>query len=646
MDDGVRLAADVYLPDEGIAFPTVLYSGPYRKDDRILRAGSASGLAERFTGRGYAFVCADVRGTNDSEGIAEVMFSPREQRDGYELVEWIAAQDWCDGNVGMTGISYGYFTSVLTAAQQPPHLKTIVPMHASVSWYYCVHEGGLPLMFGYHANYVTLMLAFLGAPPGCRDPEGRWREAWMHRLKNGPAWGLDWLDHPLEGDYWQMVSPEKDYSRIQIPVFAVHGWWDRYPSDAFRLAENIAGPVKLLVGPWQHARPDGGVPGPRVDYEVFLRWFDYWLKGEPNGILDEPRFTYYRQRYQEPSDYPLELNGEWRQEPSWPARDEGRRWYFHKDGQLDPSEPGERREQAYEYDPTAGVCSRLSGGIYGGVGMPLDQRPDERKSALYTSQPFDEPLEITGIPRARIQFSSTASVMAVIVKLCDVAPDGSVALITRGYLNATHRDAHTRAEPLEPGRVYRLDVELKATSYLFERDHRLRVAVTSAEFPTLLPTPERGTNHVISGAGEESWVELPVVPESSSQASPVSLKMLPPPPPGVPPNRSLRVSEDDSGQAVAELNTVDSFRGLDSRVEVRHNTRASVHRDHPESAVYESDCTLSLAYDDGGAIESRGEVRYRGTAGTLQVEASVQVTSNGKPVLRRSWSFEQPRRWF
>ncbi|MFN0172851.1 MAG: CocE/NonD family hydrolase [Bryobacteraceae bacterium] len=647
MDDGVHLAADVYLPKQAERFPAVLYSGPYRKDDRILRAGSASGLPELFTGRGYAFVCADVRGTNDSEGIAEVMFSPREQRDGYELVEWIAAQDWCDGNVGMTGISYGYFTSVLTAALQPPHLKTIVPMHASVSWYYCVHEGGLPLMFGYHANYVTLMLAFLGAPPGYRDPHGRWREAWLHRLKNGPAWGLDWLDHPLEGDYWQAVSPERDYSRIRIPVFAVHGWWDRYPSDAFRLAENIAGPVKLLIGPWQHARPDSGIPGPRIDYEIFLRWFDYWLKGVANGILDEPRFTYYRQRYQEPMDYPVEMNGEWRQEPGWPARRaDTRRLYLHGGGKLDESEPVERSDQAYEYDPTAGLCSRLSGGIYGGVGMPLDQRPDERKSVIYSTAPLDDPLEITGIPRAHIQFSSTAHVMGLIVKLCDVAPDGAVALVTRGYLNATHRDGHTRAEPLEPGRVYSLDVEMKATSYLFERGHRLRLAITSAEFPTLLPTPERGTNHVISGAGETSWVDLPVLPPASAQQSPVSLKILPPPSPQLAANKSLRVFEDESGQGVAELSTTDSFRGLDARIEVRHNTTARVHRERPEGAVYESDCTLSLHYDDGGVIESRGEVRYQGGAGSLLVDANISVTVNGGVTFRRSWTFDQPRRCF
>src|SRR2546425_611634 len=140
MRDGVRIAADGYLPDGEAACPVVLYFGPYRKDDYITRFGNVSGLASRDTERGMALAVAAVRGTNNSEGVTAFMFDIQEQQDGYEVVEWLAAQRWCDGHVGMTGTSYGFFTSLLTAAQQPPHLTTVVPINGSVTWFYCLEE--------------------------------------------------------------------------------------------------------------------------------------------------------------------------------------------------------------------------------------------------------------------------------------------------------------------------------------------------------------------------------------------------------------------------------------------------------------------------------------------------------------------------
>jgi uncharacterized protein len=178
MSDGIHIAIDVYLPDEERRYPAVLYFGPYRKDDFNTQCGSGKGLARQFVDRGIPIIFADVRGTNGSEGITRLMWDSREQRDGYELVEWIARQPWCNGNVGMTGTSYGFFTSLLTAALRPPHLKTVVPLYGSTSSFYAFCEGGLPMSFGYHADYLGIMLALQGAPPGYRDEDGRWRQLW------------------------------------------------------------------------------------------------------------------------------------------------------------------------------------------------------------------------------------------------------------------------------------------------------------------------------------------------------------------------------------------------------------------------------------------------------------------------------------
>ena len=648
MRDGVRIAADVYLPDGDGRYPAIFYFGPYRKDDWILTHGSIAGLPELCTDRGYALVVADVRGTNDSEGTARVMFDLPEQEDGAEMVEWIAAQPWCDGNVGMTGVSYGFLTSILTAPQQPPHLRTIVPIEGGVSWYYCINEDGLPMSFGYHANYAALMIAIQGAPPGYRDAEGRWREVWKHRLENYTPWGLEWFGCQADDEYWQPASIASMYDRLKVPVFVIDGWWDRYSSDPLKLAEGIQGPTKILLGPWQHMRPDFGIPGPRVDYDIVMRWFDYWLKGEDNGIMNEPRLTYYAQRYGPPAEYRNVVSGVWRQAEQWPIEDATlQRHYLHSAGSLSADSPPDEGAREYRYDPTIGGCSNLDGGIYGGIGMPVDQRPDEAGSLLYTTAPLEKEVEATGIAKVRLHFSSTAKVMGVFAKLCDVAPDGTVALVTRGQLNACHRNGLDRPEYLTPGEVYALDIEMKATSYVFEPGHRIRLAVTSAEFPTVFPTPEAGTNRIHCGPAQVSYLDLPVVPAASEPAPLHSIKEVPPAPEERPAENVFEVGKDPAtGEATALLDTHARFRSVEAWVDFRHRTHTRVHPDRPAEAVLESTCIYGLEYDSGEKIESKGEIRCTGDAKAIQVDAKLRVTVDGKEECSKTWKATHPRGFF
>ena len=494
MSDGCHIAVDVYLPEGDVRYPAVFYFGPYRKDDFYPFGGAGKGLPQQYVDRGIAFVLGDVRGTNDSEGDTRLMWDIREQRDGYEAVEWIARQPWCNGNVGMTGTSYGFWTSLLTAAQNPPHLRTVVPLYGTVSSYYCFNEGGLPMTFGYHADYLATMLAFQAAPPGYRDPEGRWRDVWKDRLANYRPWGLEWFDH-LDDDevYWQISSVRSFYDRIRVPVFAIGGWWDRYPDGPLKLYENLKGVTKVLIGPWQHVRLDMGIPGPRADYDIVFRWFEYWLKGEQNGIMQEPRVTLYTQHYAPPTEYRQLIPGAWRQQGAWPIPgSETMRLYVNSSATLDRDPASQSGSSSYEYDPTAGVCTRLDGGIYGGIAMPIDLRPDEPKSLDYSTAPLEKAFEIAGNPVAKLHFASSACVMGLFVMLCDVAPDGTVALVTRGQLNMAHRDGLDQPKELTPGTIYPVEMVMKATSYLFEPGHRIRLMVTSAAFPSVFPTREPG----------------------------------------------------------------------------------------------------------------------------------------------------------
>lgn len=641
MRDGVRIAVDIYLPSDGARCGAVLYLGPYRKDDYIL-SGSMANLPVRLTERALALVIADARGTNDSEGVAREMFSEDEQRDCFELVEWIAAQPWCNGNVGMTGVSYGFWTSVLTAALRPPHLRTIVPIHGSVSWFYCVHEGGLPMSFGYHANYAALMLSMMGSPPGFRD--ARWEQIWNDHIRSAEVWGLDWFGRMKDDASYLSSSLAPRYDQVQIPVFAIGGWWDRYPGDALKLAEELSGPVKVMIGPWQHMRPDSGIPGPRVDYEVVIRWFEHWLNGAQNGVMDEPRLQYYLQHVHQPHSYCPEIPGEWRHAPRWPIPESTViRWHLSDAGALAMTPTLQPGSQSYDYDPTAGFCGGLAGGIYGGIAMPLDQRPEAAYSAVFTSPVLDQSVDVVGVTILRMSFCSTASRMGVVARLCDVSPDGTIALVTRGYLNLAHRDGLARPSSPQPGALYDIRVSLKATAHRFAPGHRICLMVASAEFPSLFPTPDRGRNTIRFGGDFNSYLELPIAASSEAAASPPPADVPAPLEPPV--DRTFHVERRENGTVHALLDVHDFNRGQACDIEHTQVTATTVDPLHPADTHLHSESVYRYRYDSGEMIESAGRVECRGSTDEIRVTASLTVTHNGAEKAVRHWEATYKRQF-
>lgn len=632
MRDGIRIAVDIYLPDSQLPHGAVLYLGPYRKDDYILN-GSMAQLPQMLTDRGLALVIADARGTNDSEGTAPVIFSEDEQQDGYELVEWIAAQPWCNGNVGMTGVSYGFWTSVMTAALRPPHLRTIVPIHGSVSWFYCVHQGGMPMSFGYHANYLALMLSLQGSPPGFMDE--RFDQLWADRIRETEPWSMDWFDRMADDASYESSSLAPRYDRVQVPVFAIGAWWDRYPGDALKLAEELSGPVKVLIGPWQHMRPDHAVPGPRVSYEVVIRWFEHWLNGVQNGVMDEPRFTYYMQDYAAPTSYRSHMPGKWRQSTRWPIPDaKVVRLHLASGNALQgtPASPGSCQ---YDYDPMAGAHGGLSGGIYGGIAMPEDQRAEIEHSAVFYGATLTQSIEIVGCPLVRMRFSSTASRMGVVVRLCDAAPDGTISLVTRGYLNLAHRDGLAHPTPPQPDAPYELSVFMKASAYRFAPGHRICLMVTSAEFPSLFPTPDCGVNTIFFGE-ERAYLELPTVEATADQVNLPSCDASDADHP--PPERTYRVDSSADGRVEAKLEVRDVTRGLNGDIEHTQVTWTTLDRHQPAEVRLCSESMYRHRLDSGEIIESVGRVEYVGSKDDIHGKAELTVTSNGVTKATRSWS--------
>ena len=515
MGDGVVLNVRLTRPDAAGRFPAVVEYTPYRRlgealaDYRDERPPIVPYLAER----GYVVVQFDVRGTGSSSGHCTDIYSDNERRDGYDMVEWAAAQDWCTGAVGMLGISYAAVVQWQVAVQSPPHLKAIIVRSGCDNVYTeFSNPGGCirPWMF---ENYGPMMNAFNFAPPDAAIVGERWEEIWKERLEKSVPWTLGFLRNLLDGPYWRSRSVAPDYGRVKCPVMLVEGWADWYATAELRAFQHLKVPKKVLIGPWGHYYPEDSrtCPGPRVDSRPeYLKWFDRWLKNIDNGVMNEPSVTVFMRSWLTPSLLCLEDVGEWRSEASWPPHHvRAIDFFFGDKGKL--SDVPEEGSETYEYRASVGLAAGRRGlGTTAPWGTPIDQRPDDAYSVLYDTAPLAKKMELLGEPQACLHVSSTAEIAYFHIRLCDVAPDGASRLISDGGLLATHRASHERPEPLVSGEIYELYFPLQHCAYALGAGHRLRVAVASAEFQNAWPTGMRAQNSIFRGRSFPSRIVLPV----------------------------------------------------------------------------------------------------------------------------------------
>ncbi|MEU9015309.1 CocE/NonD family hydrolase [Streptomyces sp. NPDC048479] len=506
MSDGVRLAATLYLPDRDEPAPALLEALPYRKDD-ILGAESRPEYARLRDEHGYAVCRVDVRGTGSSEGLATDEYPAGETDDLCEVIAWLAAQPWCSGAVGMFGTSYSGFNSLHVAMRRPPALKAIVPIYSSDDRFTDdVHYMGGALRLIDLVDYPAYMSALNALPPVPALAGAHWREKWQERLENTEPWLLSWLEHQRHGPFWQRGSVRPHYDRIACPTMIVAGWADGYRNNSFRTVRGLAEagtPYRLVIGPWSHMATDSSLPGPHSDLvPEMARWFDRWLRGTDNGIDREPPIMLFTRRSTRPEPDLAQIRGAWRAEPQWPP-----------ERGTEPVLALSGEDRVLTVRPSVGTAAwnDCAGSLP--WGQPTDQRYDDADSLTWewgTGELADGPVEILGHPRARLSLTSTAPVAYVSVKLCDVFPDGTSALITRGVLNLTRRNGHDTAPvPLIPGVAENVTVELNATSWILEAGHRLRMSVAGTDWPNIAAPPEPCdlTLHASAGA-----LHLPLVP--------------------------------------------------------------------------------------------------------------------------------------
>ena len=515
MSDGVRLAADLYLPDEPA--PAILEALPYRKDD-ITSSYIPEYRRLRDEG-GFAVARVDLRGTGSSEGLATDEYPQSEQRDLCEVIAWLSDQDFCTGNVGMYGTSYSGFNSIQVAMERPEALKAIIAIYATDDRYTDdVHYEGGALRGLDQMDYCLYMTAMNALPAVPSIADDAWLDQWKERVDKLEPWIIKWLEQPNYGDYWRHGSLRESYDSIQAATMIVAGWADGYRNATFRAFEKLQCPKRLLIGPWAHASTETSLPGPHIDLvPEMIKWWDQWLREELPAD-EEPPITLFVRRSTMPAPDLAEMRGEWRHESTWPPE----RLTEEAFAFPDADRPAGQTDQL-EVRGDVGWTAHLSCAGVLPWGQPQDQRPDEAYSLVFGWGPFDEDLEILGYPHVDLVVGADQPVAFVSAKLCDVFEDGTSALVSRGFLNLTHRRSHSAPEALEPGRLYDVGVDLSATSWVLERGHRLRLALAGTDWPNVWTPPEPVT---LAFAPESSRLVVPVVAGRNDLPSP---KLRPPP---------------------------------------------------------------------------------------------------------------------
>ena len=507
MSDDVRLAADIYWPadyKQEKTYPVLLEYIPYRKDES---RGRNYPLYSYFLDHDYIVARVDMRGTGNSEGITiPYEYSDIELDDGEEVINWLSQQEWSTGSVGMFGISWGGFNSIQMAMRNPPALKAFVSLMATEYLY----QEDVHYMDGImHTDSWMMGNDLYNVLPGA--PDFKMDEEWVKNRFNVKPSVYTYMRQQRDGAFWDRASAKGQYEKIRIPGYHIGGWYDGYRNSLPRMLENVEAPVKAMIGPWDHYFPNTAWPKPQIEWrEEAVRWFDQWLKGEDTGILEEPDFLVYVRNYYPPDPTIDKIPGHWRWEDKWPIdRIENHTWYAHTDHGLS-NEPSESAIHTMVYKPSMG----LEGGgrtMWWGDVTP-DQRPMDEFSLVYDSETLDAPLEILGRPIAKLHVSASATRANWVVRISDVAPDGQVTQVAGAAFNGTHRISAREPSDIVPGDEFDLNIDLHFTSWVFPKDHRIRIAISNAQWPMLWPTPMQMTSTLTIGGKNGARIELPVVP--------------------------------------------------------------------------------------------------------------------------------------
>jgi putative CocE/NonD family hydrolase len=519
MRDGVRLAARFWIPEGADAHPVpvVWEYLPYRLWDDLRWRDDKTG--ENLAPYGVAFVRVDIRGTGNSEGVMVDEYDVPELTDGVQVIGWLAKQSWCNGSVGMRGISWGGINALQIASMRPPELKAIMPMACVVDRYTddAHYMGGA---YGeQNLGWGTSFKGHMAAPPDPKVVGANWESLWRQRLQATPAILETWSRHQRYDKYWKRGSIATDYAAIQCPVYVVDGWGDPYTNIIGELLANLKVPRKGLIGPWGHIFPNLATPlGLDWPYEE-VRWWQHWLEGVSTGIMDEPMLRVYVMDQADSQAFPEEVPGRWVAENTWPSpRISSSNLYLDAGGRLSPK-PNSHDHVKYVGDKVVGLTKPQW--VYGRP-TEFEQTPDDRNSLVFDSDPLDRDLEILGYPVAKIRVSADVPVAQLAVRLTELTPEGKSWLVSYNVLNLTRRKSMEEPTPLTSGKFYDVEVPLYMIAHKFKKGNRIRMALSEGLWPLVWPSPRVATLNISLGA---SHLVLPVRSVPREEA-PFSIPMI------------------------------------------------------------------------------------------------------------------------
>ncbi len=501
MPDGCMLSAKIWIPK--CAFiepvPAILEHLPYRKRDGTVFRDSIN--HSWFAKNGYACVRTDIRGTGDSEGLLFDEYSEQELKDAISVIDWISSQSWCSGNVGMMGISWGGFNSLQVASRKPKQLKAVITLCSSVDRYAddIHYKGGC--LLGKNFSWAANMISYSSRPLDPIVAGKNWRSRWLERLENLPLFIDKWLTEQSRAAYWKHGSICEEYKSVEAAVLSIGGWHDGYRNTVAKLVKNLDAPVKGVIGPWNHRYPHLAEPGPKIGFlQEALNWWDKWLKGVDNGSELLPDFRLYLMDSISPARSFSERPGRWISED---LKEESSNFddvkFWLGNGSL--VEVEDSIEVIEISSPE--ICGLSSGEFFPfnfGPELPDNQLRDDEMSVCFDSSVFFETLELVGGPLVKLTLMTNKPLSQVAVRLCDLRPDGTSALISHGFLNLTMRKSFEFPEALVAGKKYDVLIELDQTAYSLPAGHRLRLAVSNCYWPFIWPSPEKNELKLFSGS--------------------------------------------------------------------------------------------------------------------------------------------------
>ncbi len=514
--DGRVLSAHIWRPAGGDPVPAILEFRPYRGFD-MFRPLEEQTLGV-WAAHGYATLAVDTAGSGQSTGLLADEYLPREIDDAIAVIEWCADQPWCDGQVGLSGMSWSAFTALRVSARRPASLKALALGGVSEDgWRTDIHNLG-GAMYAARVDWAGVMLMFNALPPDPLEFGDGWKAQWLARLAANRPWIEPWLAHPARDAYWaDKAFSLDDPNAPDLPLLLYSGWADKYATSVLRIAAAWRGPVRTLIGPWEHTIPDLARRRPRIDYQgEALRWWDHWLKGTETGVLNEPPLRVW---VGEPDPQGLTATGRWAAS-RWPATAPSvLALAITGDGKLGVAQAQAHAPGLIRLSPSPRTPAILGVDRYEDEPGPFDLTVfADAGGAVALTDPAPEDMDICGLPILRFQASTEQAGGMIVASLLDVDPDGRAVRMTTGALNLAFRAGFSHPSAPAPNQPIDLVVELQAAAWRLKRGHRLALALGAEGWPTLWPDQSAGRLQITA---ESLMLSLPLIDPAGTWEPPV-----------------------------------------------------------------------------------------------------------------------------